>query len=189
MREIIWHQLAGLTKIYEQELTDELVDIWTTIFEGISEQEFIQGIVKYCLDPESKFFPKPGQIYSLIRPESDSNSQAALIADSIFTALRNYGADSIGKAKARSKIGEIGWQWVERIGGWQIFIESVVNEEQVPTLKAQCRMALKGLISKQKCNNNTMQIQNCASPEKQFNLIDLGVYLKNIDKVGENPCV
>lgn len=180
MREIIWQQFLGLTKIYDQELTDDLVDIWATIFEGFSEEEFIQAIVKYCLDPGSKFFPKPGQIYSLARPESDPTSKAAVIADSIFTALARFGADAVGKQKARDLIGDIGWQWVERNGGWQAFSQSGIVNEQVPTLKAQCRMALIGLLLQQTHNNKTKKLESIESHEEQFKLIDLGVHLKSL---------
>jgi hypothetical protein len=170
---LLMKTLYGLSKIFDQNISDELVSIWSVVLGDLTDEELLKSVKAYCLDAESKYFPKPGQIYRLARPEMNTKEETAWISDQIFTSLRLYGTDAIGTERARHKIGEIGWAWIISCGGWASFVTSVISEEQVPTLKAQCRMALLGLMAKKKWE------QENASNTRS--LRDFGVVLKQIE--------
>jgi len=173
-------QLHGLARIFDQVVDAQLTAIWLSVLGELSDEELVTAVKAYCLDAESKFFPKPGQIYRLARPEFDTKEEAAVIADHIFAALRAYGADSVGTAKARQKIGEIGWNWIINCGGWSTFVCRGIEEEQVPALQAQCRLAILGLLSKQKYDKESHSIKN-----KVRSLKDFGLAMKAIDTTEE----
>jgi hypothetical protein len=174
-------QLHGLARIFDQVVDAQLTAIWLTVLGELSDEELVAAVKLYCIDAESKFFPKPGQIYRLARPEFDTKEEAAIIADNIFAALRAYGTDSVGTERARLKIGEIGWNWIANSGGWDTFVNRGIEEEQVPVLQSQCRLAILGFLFKRKYDKESLQNET-----KVRSLKDFGLTIKSIDIKSED---
>lgn len=135
--------LATLSRI---ELTDEMIHLYFVALQDLNLQQIRQACLA-VIKGTKPFFPTAGELRAKLQPETKED--AAIIADAIFSALRLYGSDSVGTERAKNKIGDIGWAWIKSIGGWATFVTSVIDEEQVPTLKAQCRLSLLSLFSKQ----------------------------------------
>jgi hypothetical protein len=157
--EVMLQGTYGLTQMYQQELSEEVLFIWYEVLKDLTEEEYRNALTLFLRSNE-EFFPKPGQIYQLARPKSDPKIEASLIADLIFAAVRKHGWDTVGIERAKREIGEIGWKYIKNCGGWETFVQSIISEDQVSTLKAQARMSLQGLIDKQNYDNELAQLKN-----------------------------
>lgn len=168
--------MAWLTHIYNQEITDALSDTWYELLGHLSREEFARAIKEYVLDPESKFFPKPGQIMGIARPKVQPEEESSLVVDLIFSAVQSYGADPIGEARAKKKIGEIGWQWVQIQGGWAKAIQSCPDNDSIPIWRAQTRKSIMGLMA---ARGKDMRVVPEIASEAQ--LKQLGVEMKKLN--------
>ena len=167
--------LKGLAEIYDKKITNDLMKIWNAVLQELTEEELAKGIKAYVLDPKHEFFPKPGQIYGLARPQGNKEEEAALIVDRIFFALSSYGKDSYGTRRAREKIGELGWLYIENQGGWDQFGSGVENDS-VPTLKSQARKSIMGLIQRKRSDMPMTPEQE----NKVITLQSLGIEMKKL---------
>jgi hypothetical protein len=173
--ELIVESLYALAALYDYEVPEEIIPIWQAALSDLTIEELNLAIKLYVLSNQP-FFPKPGQLYSLIKNPFEVKTQASNIADSIFTSVRLYGSDKVGTARARLKIGDIGWQYILNNGGWELFIESVSSEEVVPTMKAQARISIEGLITQ-----NIRDREISQQPENLKCLKDYNIELKKIE--------
>lgn len=173
MREDILLAMKGLSEIYERKITDDLMSIWQSVLKDLSQEELAKGVEAYVLDPSRDFFPKPGQIYALARPQGNKEEEAALITDRIFACLSSHGKDDYGTKRAREKIGELGWMYIEQTGGWSKFGLELDNGD-VPTMKSQARKSIMGLIQR--------KISDMSLPEqKPRSLKSLGIEMKQLE--------
>lgn len=175
MKICILSALRGFAEIYDKPISDELQKIWTNVLSDLTQDELDRAVKAYILDPKNVFFPKPGQIYGLAKPQGDKEEEAALIADRIFTCLRDHGSDSFGTNRARTRIGELGWNAIQNQGGWDAFIRSVISESDVSTLKSQMRKSIMGLIQRERSGISG----NVPNPN-QVSIESLGVKMKEL---------
>jgi hypothetical protein len=182
MRRNIIFTLKGLTEIYDKVVSDELIEIWVSILKDLTPEELAKGVHAYVIG-NHPFFPKPGQIYVLARPQIDTDQEASLIADRIFSSIRSYGTDPLGTERARNKIGELGWQYIQNEAGWDSFSRSIKSEDDIPILKAQVRRSLMGLIERKKKDID----QPVAIGEPVRTLESLGIQMKQLNDVNVVP--
>lgn len=167
--------LKGFCDAYEKPMTEPLINIWATVLGDLSPEELSRASKEYLRGPNCAFFPKPGQIYQLARPDQ-SEGEASLIADRIWAAC-SYGTDSVGTERAKTFIGELGWAVVENHGGWSSFNRSVTSIDQGPILKAQWRKSVSEMMLKKKRGEPiTQQLTNDG-----ISLKTLGVDLKTLE--------
>jgi hypothetical protein len=163
-RSDIRHAMLGLSKIYKEELTKELIEIWETVLDELTETEIKSAVRQYILNPKNVFFPKPGQIYGLVRIEN-TDEEAIFIANQIVGAISRIGP--YRSEDAKTYLGEIGWAVVCLRGGWQE-VCNVESNDQIGILTAQLRDATKGIIGRKKRGEElvpkiTNQMQNLKS--------------------------
>jgi hypothetical protein len=150
MRADILLALKVLSVSYNKVIDDDTYLVWEAVLRDLTPLEIDKAVMAYSRDPENSFFPPPGKIYGLARPQGDKEEEASLIADRIFAALRAYGTDTLGTDRAHMKIGDLGWTYIENQGGWPTFVGSVRSDDDVPILKAQCRRSIMGLIQRKR---------------------------------------
>lgn len=168
MKTEILLAMKALAEIFPQTLTDQLVHLWCRLLSDLSDEELARGVTAFIRDPESEFFPKPGQIYGFARPQGDKEEEAALVVDRIFYALGAYGKDSLGEKRAKDKIGELGWSYVVNRGGWNSFGNDIKNDDLF-TAKSQIRKSIMGFMQRER-NDKTMLV----------NLRSLGISMKEL---------
>lgn len=185
MRVTILNQLNGLAVIYDREVTKDLVDIWCAVLSDLSEEEIIAGVTTYVRN-DNPFFPKPGQIYALIRPQQNGEQEATLIAERIISQLGPNGGPSEFNAKrAKLRIGEIGWKYIQEYrNGWAAFSDSFDEDTNLETAKSQIR---KGLMSLLIDKNASMTL--LANGESQRNLASFGLEMRSINGTREQAAV
>jgi hypothetical protein len=180
-QKAIINMLESLAIFYNLRLNDTVIEIFMACLQELTSQEVKVGFEKYMKSADSKFFPRPGQIYELARPKLSARAQASLVADTIF-ALINGPYDATGTEKARQKIGEVGWIWVKQMGGWQVLCQSITCFSQVPIMKAQCRDAIAALIENSNCGTSLIAPFAIESTQPR-SLEDFGVKLNSIEKI------
>jgi hypothetical protein len=142
--------LRGLGTIYDKEISEDLLQIWCSVLQGVTSEELTRAVRVYVTAAENVFFPKPGQIHAIAKGIVDLESEAVQITDSIFYCLRSYGPDPLGIDRTKKKIGEIGWLYIQSIGGWEAFVISVRSEDDVPIIKSQVRKSIMGLLQRKR---------------------------------------
>ena len=167
--DLILESLYRLAALYDYDVPDEIIPLWQSTLSELTIEELKLSIKLYVLSNQP-FFPRPGQLYSLIKKPIEVKTQASNIADSIFSSVRLYGSDKVGTARARLKIGDIGWQYILNNGGWVLFIESVSSEEVVPTMKAQARISIEGLITQNIRDREISQQSENLKSLKDYNI-------------------
>lgn len=141
--------LLGFCNAYEKQMTEALLQIWNTVLEELTSEELASASKAYLKSPECPFFPKPGQIYLLARP-NHTEADSQLISERIWIALTRYGPDSLGEQRAKNFIAsDVGWALIENQGGWYSFYKNNnVDIDSAPTLKSQWRKSISSLEHK-----------------------------------------
>lgn len=186
--------LEGFLIIYERkgELSEVLVEIWSTALSQLTQAELRRGVEKYLLS-NSPSFPKPGQIYALARPEHDAvviEAEAQRIANLVFDCLsygdQTYGGNYPSSAeRARTKMGEIGWQYIQACGGWSKFVQGFAYDgatADLATAKAQARKMIIGLLQNQSTAKNQAPDRLTADNTPR-RLSDFSLELKSIKQL------
>lgn len=153
--------MLGLSKIYDYTLSDPLIEIWNRVLRDLSKAELEFAVDEYVRGG-SPFFPKPGQIYQLVRPNQkieNAEADAQIIVEKIYSVQASVGTDAEGCAKARERIGEAGWEYIKLVGGWYVFWMRCQTEGVDSTIKSQTRKALLGLMNQQKQTEVRTQIE------------------------------
>jgi len=89
-------------------------------------------------------FPSLKEIRGRANPQLSHEDQAALIASQIIGAIRSIGPYRLSDAK--EKLGSLAWQVVQSEGGWENLCTSL-DDENLPTLRAQWRNLAKALLT------------------------------------------
>ena len=142
--------LSVFCTIHSKPITESLIQVWDLILSELTPEELALAAKDYATGSQCEFFPNPGQLYRLARPEVNTEGEATLIAERLWSAC-SYGTDPIGETRAKTFINsEFGWAVVQNNGGWYTFNTSVTDMEQGPILKSQWRKAIVEMMGKKK---------------------------------------
>lgn len=149
MKADILTAIRGLAANYGKELTPALIAIWCRALQDLTAQELDDAVQRYVLS-DSPFFPTVGQIYALARPKPDTDGEASLITDKVYYALESFGTDRYGTDRAREHIGEVGWIYIQNVGGWEKFSTTVgrMDNDSIPTNRAQTRKSIAAILNR-----------------------------------------
>jgi hypothetical protein len=165
--------LYAIGKMYNVRIEQDVLCLWELVLEELTDEEFLQG-VKLYLKGSNKFFPQPGEILQLVKPKFDSKNEASEIVDRIFTALSKYGFSKFDIERAKLEIGEIGWSYIQKLGGWSLWGQNITND-QVPILKSQMRNSLQHLL------DTNHRVKEFSQPNNLMTLKDYNVSIKMIE--------
>jgi hypothetical protein len=106
---------------YSKDLTEQLLELYVEdiLSYGIEEERILIAINNYRKDPKNRIFPLPAQLMELFvekRALIEPIDLGRDISIRIVGAVSKYGYTSPGEAK--TYIGKIGWEIVNRYGGW-----------------------------------------------------------------------
>ena len=130
--------VASLAEYYNKTLTTNQFALYVDDYRRshLSLEEIREAIDRYRTDAENVFFPLPAKIISIAKPINSDMDIARATISNIIRAIGLFGWTNEDRAK--TFIGEIGWEVVNRSGGWRVLC-SDINEDNRGTLTAQMR--------------------------------------------------
>ncbi len=120
--KILW---SALGTYYQRPIDDVTLGMYAEDVADVPVALVEQAMKQYRRDPKNRVVPLPAQIRALAQPESQPVSNKALSVDAaarIISAIKKYGWNN--PEDARKYIGELGWEVVQRQGGWMAQCES-----------------------------------------------------------------
>lgn len=131
-------------KYYGHNLDPETLSLMISDLEDVSPDVVIAALKKYRLDSKNKFAPTPAQLLDIISPQKTltDRDEGSIVASEIERAIRTCGYTN--PTGAKTSMSQLAWEVVERTGGW-VYMCQNVEEDSLPTLKAQWRDLAMGL--------------------------------------------
>lgn len=151
-RNSLAQQLLNLSIFYGKfDLTKEQISTYISVLENHFKKDFnvLSGALEnYSKDSKNKFFPAPANLTQYLNPESSPDSLSNEIASKIRQAISEIGY--VSPSRAKLFVGDIGWQVVQRSGGWQYLCENHGASLSPLTFYAQSRDTAKSIIENNK---------------------------------------
>lgn len=101
---------------YNRTLSPQVLSMYVEDLDDLPPGEVIAAYRSWRRNPKNTQFPLPAQIRGIVSPEVDPDSAAREIASRIVGAITTCGWSNPSGAK--EFMGEIGWEIVQRFGGW-----------------------------------------------------------------------
>lgn len=113
-------------------------DVLTMMCDDLSDLPLtacVDAYAKYRRDSSNRFFPLPAQIRDIISPATSPDDEAREAAGRIIQAIAKFGW--CNESRAKLFVGSLGWEVVQRFGGWPSVCE--LQNKNVGTFQAQAR--------------------------------------------------
>jgi len=133
--------LAGIAELSGFSLTSRIIDLYLRSIEPHGLDAGANAIAKLAMKAKpGKGFPSIEDILNIVAPELTAivspEDEAVDAATRIIGAIQKYG--HVDADRSRGYIGELGWQVVERNGGWNSVCETLTYAN-MRTTQAQYR--------------------------------------------------
>lgn len=127
-------------------LSDQVLLMYAGDLSDLNEQQCVGAYTQWRRNPKNTKAPLPAEIRELVNPEQfvAIEAQARELAARVVGAIPKFGWCNPKEAKLY--IGDIGWQLVERHGGWRYLCENVGVIINPAVLQAQIRDQAEGEI-------------------------------------------
>ncbi|NDC55523.1 MAG: hypothetical protein EBZ69_01685 [Alphaproteobacteria bacterium] len=160
MKKEIVEVLELLAAYYRTQLTPMQFSMYAEDLSCLSRDELVKACQEYRKNPENKFFPLPSALIGIVRPVETDLDLGQDVSSKVIKAVSKFG--SYRAEEAKKFIGEIGWECVQRMGGWKTFC-SELTEDTKGIFNAQIR-GLAQTIAKKAKNGTLDQPQNFPTP-------------------------
>ncbi|NDE91614.1 MAG: hypothetical protein EB059_10880 [Alphaproteobacteria bacterium] len=147
-----------LAMIYGKQLTPQALVMMVDALDDLPGGAVIQVMKAWV--KKQKHFPMPSDIRESLSPTTDAADDGRDIASRVIAAVSKFG--SYQAEAAKNHIGEIGWECVQRMGGWKTFC-SELTEDTKGIFNAQIR-DLAMTLKKKALNGTLDQPQNFPTP-------------------------
>ena len=117
--------------------------LWFKNFSNISVEAFMALI--FAAQNRYDSFPSIKELQELI--SGNKMAEADALPELIWSCITDYGSQMAKIPRIQERLGPTGWQFVERVGGWQAICNQAEDNDMAPTLKAQWRNAIKAMVS------------------------------------------
>ena len=128
-----------ISKVYEyygRQISDAALEMQAEDLADLQWESVYLAMKEYRRSPLNKFPPLPAQIRGMLVESKDPKSQAQLTVSKIFEAISRIGPYE--PAKVRGYVGPIGWEIIQREGGWSFICETLTTD-QMSIHRAQWR--------------------------------------------------
>lgn len=136
-------EIIALTYAYYnngQSVQNAVLAMYAEDLADLEIEDCITAYGTYRRNPKNTRFPLPANIREIISPTPDTRDLAINTATRIREAVGKFGWPN--PTEARMYIGESGWRYVIRSGGWKYLCENLGVNIQETTFIAQCRDAV-----------------------------------------------
>lgn len=122
---------------FNRTLPDEVIEMYCEDLADLDFDTVKAALAQYRRNPKNTQLPIPSKIRELVCPQIDDDSISREAAARIVAAVPKFGWNN-GK-DAKVYIGELGWQVVQKQGGWVYLCENMGKEISPTTFQAQAR--------------------------------------------------
>lgn len=137
--------LIDMASFYSYEMEKRQLEMYVDVLSKFPEQAVLDAGRAYVLNPKNSKFPiPPHSIMVHFFPETDPRSLAIATVGRIKEAINLFGWPKPNDA--RTYIGDQGWRYIERCGGWQSVCEKPELNINEPNVHAQMRDAIEADI-------------------------------------------
>ena len=143
----------NVSAFYRQNISDQVLKMYVYDTKDFTIDEMRKAFEIYRNSSESNFFPLPGSLKRMIRPEPNEEDESLELASIIFEAVKKFGY--INPTKAREFIGELGWSVLEGFGSWAHFCQLLSVENQ-GIIRAQIRDSAKAKLRRAKAGRTEL---------------------------------
>lgn len=147
---------ALVASYYQRRVDDPVLRMYAEDVADLSIDDVLRALNAYRKNPKNRTMPLPANIREIINPVETSDGQAREIAARIEGAIVKFGWSN--SDLAREFIGDVGWEVVQRYGGWSHVCQSHGVTIQPATFHAQVRDQLAFLLVKKKHESSSLQI-------------------------------
>ena len=144
MKQALKEAIILTAAYYGWNLSEPVLAMYLDDLEDLPTGEVIAAYRDWRKNPKNKAFPLPAQIRGMVRPEVDADAAAKEISARISGAIVKFGYAN--SPDARAFIGEVGWQVVERFGGWSHICQNHGVTIDPTAFAAQARELAKGSL-------------------------------------------
>ena len=156
MKKAIVEILEALAAYYRTQITPMQFAMYAEDLSCLSPDELVKACKEYRRNPANKFFPLPSALIAIVKPVETELDLGQDVASKVIGAVSKFG--SYRSTEAREWIGQIGWECVQRMGGWST-ICAELTEDNKGTFFAQIR-GLAQTVNKKAINGTLNQPQN-----------------------------
>lgn len=131
--------ILATAEYYGRQLSETVLKMYAKDLADLDPGEVVAAYDLYRHNPANRQFPLPAQIRELINPEEfiSAEAQAREIAARIIGTVKMFGWNNA--VAAEKFIGPIGWQAIQRRGGWADLCQNLGENLSETTLQAQMR--------------------------------------------------
>lgn len=137
----IW---LGLAEMYGKEISTNALTIMLNAIEDLDTEKVIIALNNWARTSKQTRYPLPSEIREIVNPILSTDALAKESSARIQQAISKFGYMQPNLAK--EFIGEIGWNVVERFGGWVYICENHGVDLNPLTFLAQARDLAKAQI-------------------------------------------
>ena len=136
---------SSLAITYNRNVTNESIIMMVNSLSDLNFQQVFL-VMQNWIATETNF-PLPVLIRNKIKPELNELDDAREVASRVISAISKFG--SYSALEAKKYIGEVGWECVQRFGGWQNLCQEI-NADNINIMNAQLRDMSLSLIRRNK---------------------------------------
>lgn len=142
-------EVFKMAAYYREKVDDFVLDMYAEEFAeaGLTLQQIRYGYLQLRKNPRVTRLPLPSAVIQAVRPELDPMEEAKEMAGTIMKAISKCGSPS--PRSARDMIGEVGWEVVVRMGGWNSLCASVTHENETSYMAQMRELCLVGVKREQ----------------------------------------
>lgn len=115
-----------LAMIYGKQLTPQALIMMVDALEDLPARAVLDVMTGWV--KKQKHFPMPSDIREALTPSTDIADDGRDIASKVIGAVSKFG--SYRSTEAREWIGQIGWECVQRMGGWSTICAELTDENK-----------------------------------------------------------
>ncbi len=136
--------VTAFAEYYGKKLTPNQIVMYCEDLSELTPAELIEACKRYRNDPDRAFFPLPAQLKGYVKPKITDTDEANEVTNFIIKAMSRDGYTNPDRAE--NNIGPLGWEVVQRLGGWTHVCQNTKTDE-IGIFRAQVR-GLVEVISK-----------------------------------------
>lgn len=136
---------VALARYFGHVLPDDVLQMYADDLADLDPAAVLGAMAAARREPGRRFCPLPSDIRKHLTPSVDPGAEANDIAGRITGSISRFGYTNADRAQAH--IGPVGWQVVERMGGWAHLCRTL-NAAQTGTFYAQARDLAKATLAR-----------------------------------------
>lgn len=131
---------AALGNLYGKEINRAAMNIILKSVSGLNADAVLNALEGWPATSKYHRPPYPSEVIEIVDPRANLRDVAINTSSRIRHAVSKFGWSN--QSDAKNFIGDMGWRYVERIGGWKYLCENLGTNISETTFIAQCRDAV-----------------------------------------------